>query len=160
MKIAVGSDERTCLTDWVVQELESSGTNVELHGALMPGGDSRWPDVARVVGEEVSSGRCQQGILFCWTGTGVSIGANKVPGVRAALCGDAETARGARLWNDANVLCMSLRLTSRQVAQEILDAWCATTGIDENERENIELVNRIDRQERWSKGSMVSESRR
>ena len=70
--------------------------------------------------------------------------ANKVPGVRAALCADAETARGARLWNDANVLCMGLRLTTPQLAREIIDAWSSTSGIDETERENIDQVNRMD----------------
>jgi ribose 5-phosphate isomerase B len=145
MKLAVGSDERTHLTDWVVKELETRGMEIELHGALKPGDDARWPEVARKVAEDVANGRCQQGILFCWTGTGVSMAANKVPGVRATLCTDAETARGARLWNDANVLCMGLRLTSPQVAQEILDAWSSTTQIDETERENIDQVNRMDK---------------
>jgi ribose 5-phosphate isomerase B len=69
----------------------------------------------------------QEGILFCWTGTGVSIAANKVWGIRAALCEDAETARGARLWNDANLLCLSIRRTSIPLAFEILQTWFATT---------------------------------
>ena len=144
MKLAVGSDERTGLTDSVVKELTAQGMEIQLYGALVKGDDARWPEVARKVAEEVSSGHCQQGILFCWTGTGVTMAANKVPGVRAALCSDAETARGARLWNDANVMCMSLRLTSPQVASEILDAWCSTTAIDDTESGNIELVNRMD----------------
>ena len=145
MKLAVGSDERTRLTDWMVQELEKRGVEVELRGALKPGDDTRWPEVGRKVAEDVANGRCQQGILFCWTGTGVSMAANKVPGVRAALCTDAETARGSRLWNDANVLCMSLRLTSPQVAEEILDAWTSTTTIDQAERENIDQVRLMDK---------------
>ena len=144
MKLAVGSDERTGLTDSVVKELTAQGMEIQLYGALVKGDDARWPEVARKVAEGVSSGHCQQGILFCWTGTGVTMAANKVPGVRAALCSDAETARGARLWNDANVMCMSLRLTSPQVASEILDAWCSTTAIDDTESGNIELVNRMD----------------
>ena len=144
MKLAVGSDERTHLTDYVVSELEARGVELELYGALRSGEDASWPEVARRVAEEVASGRCRQGVLFCWTGTGVSMAANKVPGVRAALCADAETARGARLYNDANLLCMSLRLTSPQVAQEILDAWSSTTRIDETERQNIERVNHMD----------------
>ncbi len=93
-----------------------------------------WPDVGEKVALEVSNGRANQGILFCWTGTGVSIAANKVPGIRAALCWDAETAKGARLWDDANVLAMSLRSTSPALAREILDAWFSsqpvTTGVD------------------------------
>ncbi len=93
-----------------------------------------WPDVGEKVALEVSEGRADQGILFCWTGTGVTIAANKILGVRAALCWDSETAKGARLWDDANVLAMSLRSTSPAVAKEILDAWFSsqpvTNGID------------------------------
>ena len=143
MKLAVGSDERTHLTDWIVEELRTRGMEVDLHGALKPGADSRWPEVARSVAGDVVGKHCDQGILFCWTGTGVSIAANKVPGIRAALCTDAGTARGARMWNDANILCMSLRLASQEVVREILDAWCSTTEIDESERQNIQRVNRM-----------------
>ena len=82
-------------------------------------------------------------MLCCWTGTGVSIAANKVPGIRAALCGDAETARGARRWNDANVLCLSLRATSEVVAKEILDAWFETKP-DASEAANVAKVNAMD----------------
>lgn len=145
MKISVGSDESTHLTDWVVKELETQGVEVHLHGALKPGDNPSWPTVAGAVALEVATGHCQQGILFCWTGTGVSMAANKVPGVRAALCTDAQTAKGARLWNDANVLCMSLRLISTELASEILDAWSSTTTIDESERENIQQVKGMDR---------------
>src|SRR6266516_1692914 len=122
MKIAVGSDERTPVTDSVVDHLRRGGL-----------------DVGREVGERVASGACEQGVLFCWTGTGVSIAANKVPGIRAALCGDAQTARGARKWNDANVLVMSLRATPEAVAKEICDAWLET-GPDEAERATIAKV--------------------
>jgi len=117
MRIAVGSDERTPVTDSVVEHLRRAGLDVELHGPLN-GRPMDWVDVGREVGERVASGACQQGVLFCWTGTGVSIAANKVPGIRAALCGDAQTARGARKWNDANVLAMSLRATPEAVAKE------------------------------------------
>ncbi len=138
MKIAVGSDERTHVTDAVVDHLRRVGVDVELHGPL----DDKpldWVDVGREVGERVASGACQQGVLFCWTGTGVSIAANKVRGIRAALCNDAATARGARKWNDANVLAMSLRSTPEAVAKEIVDAWLET-GPDEAERETIAKV--------------------
>jgi ribose 5-phosphate isomerase B len=143
MKIAVGSDERTHLTDFVIEELRKRGMEVELHGPL--GGEKLgWTDVAREVSERVSGGACDQGILFCWTGTGVSIAANKVPGIRAALCQDAKTAEGARKWNDANVLAMSLRATSPTVAAEILDAWLGA-GPEENEKRNIEKVSEIEK---------------
>ena len=133
MKLAVGSDEKTVLTDFVVEELKRRGHTATLSGPLK-GEAMGWPDVGEKVGLEVSSRRVDQGILFCWTGTGVTITANKVPGVRAALCWDAETAKGARMWDDANVLAMSLRSTSTAIAKEILDAWfsssAVTTGLD------------------------------
>lgn len=144
MRVAVGSDERAYVAEAVVQELEARRIEVELYGALKKGDSTQWADVARRVSERVASGRCQQGILFCWTGTGVSIAANKVPGIRAALCFDAETARGARRYNDANMLCMSLRLTSPPLAQEVLEAWLSTNELDEAERESIQLVNEMD----------------
>jgi ribose 5-phosphate isomerase B len=133
LKIAVGSDEKTVLTDFVVEELKKRGHNVRLFGPLK-GEAMGWPDVGEKVAVEVSRKRSHQGVVFCWTGTGVTIAANKVSGVRAALCWDAETAKGARVWDDANVLAMSLRSTSNAVAKEILDAWfsssAVTTGID------------------------------
>ena len=132
MRIAVGSDEKTRLTDFVVQELKKRGHEVELFGPLK-GEPLAWVEVGEQAALSVSRGDCQEGILFCWTGTGVSIAANKVPGIRAALCFDARTAEGARQWNQANILVMSLRLTSAVVASEILDAWFGTewgTGAD------------------------------
>lgn len=150
MRIAVGSDERTHVTDAVLEELRRRGHEVETLGPLsdLPTGQAgkplQWADVAREVAERVAAGGADQGVLFCWTGTGVSIAANKVPGVRAALCHDAETARGARLWNDANVLCLSLRSTSETVACEILDAWLSTDAPDPSEAENIEKVRALD----------------
>lgn len=126
MRIAVGSDERTSLTDSVVETLRDQNHEVILFGPLADQPNT-WPTVARDVAEAVAQGNADEGILFCWTGTGVSIAANKIPSIRAALCDDAETARGARLWNDANVLCLSLRRISHVVAQEILAAWRATT---------------------------------
>ena len=125
MKISVGSDERNPVTDAVVDELKQRGHEITLHGPLRDEVE-HWPGVARQVAEEVARGEAEEGLLFCWTGTGVSIAANKVPGVRAALCLDAETARGARIWNDANLLCMSLRSTSEAEAKEILESWFAT----------------------------------
>jgi ribose 5-phosphate isomerase B len=105
--------------------LRAHDHDVERFGALDPGQDDAWPSVGREVGEFVAHGHARYGVLCCWTGTGVSIAANKVAGVRAALCADAGTAKGAREWNDANVLCVSLRATSVPVAQEMLAAWFA-----------------------------------
>lgn len=125
MKIAIGSDERTHLTDIVVGEVRKRGYEVTLYGPLIDE-DEYWPEVARQVAESVAEGTADEGILFCWTGTGISLAANKVRGIRAALCADAQTARGARLWNKANILCMSLRATSEVIAKEILETWFAT----------------------------------
>src|SRR5262249_18181681 len=120
VNVAFGTDEHTSLTDAVRGDLEARGHVVMLTG------DGDWVEVGRAVGELVAMGRAATGVLFCWTGTGASIAANKVAGVRAALCTDAATAAGARRWNDANVLVMGLRLTTPDVAREILDAWLAT----------------------------------
>jgi len=110
MKLAVASDERTHLTDVVIEILHERGHQLTLFGPLKAE-ELLWPVVAQQLAESVISGKTQEGILFCWTGTGASIAANKVPGIRAALVHDAETAKGARWWNDANVLVMSLRAT-------------------------------------------------
>ena len=126
MKLAIGSDERSHLTDIVVADVQKRGHDVSLFGPLADEKEY-WPQVARQVAEAVVSGQVVEGILFCWTGTGVSMAANKVPGIRAALCDDAETARGARLWNKANVLCLSIRRTSEVEVIEILECWFSTT---------------------------------
>ncbi len=136
MKVVLGSDESNELTAAVIEELRRRGEDVELVGP--PAGDDiQWAEVGRKVGESVASGEADTGVLFCWTGTGASIAANKVSGVRAALCTDAQTAEGARKWNDANVLVMGLRLTSPTVAKEMLDAWFAAEP-DPAEKANID----------------------
>ena len=125
MKVVLGSDEKNDLTDAVEKDLRERGHEVSLVGP--PGGEAiEWAEVGHKVGESVAEGDADTGVLFCWTGTGASIAANKVTGVRAALCTDKQTAEGARKWNDANVLVMGLRLTSPTVASEMLDAWFAT----------------------------------
>ena len=136
MKVVLGSDERTPLTDAVAVDLEQRGHQVTLVGPLAGQDAIEWAEVGHRLGEVVSAGTADTGVLFCWTGTGASIAANKVPGVRAALCTDAATAAGARTWNDANVLVMGLRLTSPELAREMLDAWFATSP-DPREAANI-----------------------
>lgn len=139
MKIAVGSDERTATTDAIVVALVEMGHAVDLYG-LLNDEAKEWAEISEEVAIAVADGSADRGILFCWTGTGSSIAANKVDGIRAALCTDAETARGARRWNDANVLVMSLRLVTPVVAREILDAFLATDEVDPTEVANIERV--------------------
>ena len=134
MRIAFGTDERTEVTDAVEAHLEAAG-----HVVVDPRRDEPWPEVGRAVGEAVASGEADAGVVMCWTGTGVSIAANKVRGIRAALCTDVATAEGARRWNDANVLAMGLRLTTATTAIEMLDAFIGTE-VDESERSNIDDV--------------------
>ncbi len=117
MKIAVAADERTGMADAVVAELRKRGHEPIPHGALNDDERDDWAWASEAAARDVAEGRADQGIVCCWTGTGASIAANKVPGVRAALCGDAETADGARKWNDANVLALSLRATSEALLE-------------------------------------------
>jgi ribose 5-phosphate isomerase B len=117
VKIVIGTDEARPVVEHVAKHLRERGHEA----VVLP--VTTWADMAAGVGERVAKGEFDQGIVCCWTGTGASIAANKVKGIRAALCNDAETARGARKWNDANVLALSLRLLSEPVATEILDAW-------------------------------------
>lgn len=135
MRIAFGTDERTAVTDGIVEHLRAEGHEV----SVVADGEA-WAAVGTAVGEAVTSGDVDRGVVCCWTGTGVSIAANKVDGVRAALCTDAETARGARRWNDANVLALGLRLTSSTVAAEIVDAFVATDDVDPSERASIDRL--------------------
>ena len=126
MKLSVGSDERSSIVDFTLEYLAKKGYSLVYYGPESEGSDP-WPEVARQVAEDVVAGLSDEGILFCWTGTGVSLAANKVRGIRAALCADSETARGARLWNNANILCLSNRMISAPVAEEILDKWFETS---------------------------------
>jgi ribose 5-phosphate isomerase B len=139
--IAIGTDEHTPLVDSVTQYLDAKGIGYKLFDV------APWPEVAEKVARSVASGESDEGILFCWTGTGVSLAANKIPGVRAALCPDATVAAGARKWNHANVLVMGLSYTSPSLAGEILDAWFSTE-FDEDEVANVTRVAEIERSER------------
>jgi ribose 5-phosphate isomerase B len=125
MRISVAADERTGVADALVEEVRRRGHEAVLHGALNDEERDDWAWASEAAARDVAEGRADQGIVACWTGTGASIAANKVAGIRAALCGDAETARGARKWNDANVLALSLRTTSHAVLAEILEGWFA-----------------------------------
>ncbi|MEA2429814.1 MAG: ribose 5-phosphate isomerase [Thermoleophilaceae bacterium] len=144
MRISVAADERTGVADAVVEELRKRGHEPLVHGALSEGERDDWAWASEAAAREVADGAADQGIVCCWTGTGASIAANKVPGVRAALCGDAETARGARKWNDANVLALSLRTTSPALLDEILDAWFSAAPSEESDDvANIRHVDEI-----------------
>jgi ribose 5-phosphate isomerase B len=138
MKIAVAADERVGVADAVVEELRRRGHEPIVHGALSPEERDDWAWASEAAARDVAEGRADQAVVCCWTGTGASIAANKVPGIRAALCGDAVTADGARKWNDANVLAISLRATSEPELTEILDAWfAAEPSRDDDDRANV-----------------------
>ena len=122
MRIAVAADERNGIAETVLEELRRRGHEPLGHGALAEGERDDWAWASEAA-RDVAEGRAEQAVVCCWTGTGASIAANKVPGIRAALCADAATADGARRWNDANVLALSLRATSEAELAEILDAW-------------------------------------
>ena len=144
MKIAVAADERTGVADAVVDELRKRGHEPLVHGALSDSERDDWAWASEAAARDVAEGRAEQGIVCCWTGTGASIAANKVPGIRAALCADSETAAGARKWNDANVLALSLRTTSEALLGEILDAWFeAGPSDDEADVENVRHLDEI-----------------
>ena len=146
MRISVSSDMDEPVARTLVTELRRRGHDVVTHGALSPGDDPQWAVCSEAAAREVAEGAVDQAVVCCWTGTGASIAANKVPGVRAALCTDAYTADGARRWNDANVLALSLRLTSGPLLKEILDAWFAgEASEDAADRQNVRRVEELDR---------------
>jgi ribose 5-phosphate isomerase B len=144
MRIAISADERTGVAEAVAERLRERGHDVRLHGALADGERPDWAWASEAAARDVAEGRADQAVVCCWTGTGASIAANKVPGIRAALCGDAETAAGARRWNDANVLALSLRSTSDALLGEILEAWfAAEPSTDADDRANVAHVDEL-----------------
>ena len=130
MKIAVCSDEPYAVHDVLRSELEARGHEVVAFGSVADGREAPWVQTAEAAARAVADGRCDEGIFCCWTGTGIAMAANKVPGIRAALCTDPQTAQGARVWNHANVLALSNRLLGEHVLREILDAWFSTASDD------------------------------
>ena len=146
MRIAVAADERAGIAGAVVEELRRRGHEAIPHGALSDAERDDWAWASEAAARDVVEGRADQAVVCCWTGTGASIAANKVAGARAALCGDGPTAAGARRWNDANVLALSLRATSEAELSEILDAWFeAAPSAEPDDRANVEHVDEIGR---------------
>jgi ribose 5-phosphate isomerase B len=138
VRVAVAADELTGVAEALPGELRRRGHEPILHGAFAPDERDDWAWASAAAAEDVAEGRADQAVVACWTGTGASIAANKVRGVRAALCVDAQSASGARRWNDANVLALSLRLTSQAALGEILDAWFGgRPSAEPDDRENI-----------------------
>ena len=149
MRIAVAADERSALAQFLLEELLARGHQPLVHGALAEQERADWAWGSVAAAEDVIAGRAEQAIVCCWTGTGAAIAANKVAGVRAALCADAVTAAGARRWNDANVLALSLRAIGEGVLGEILDAWFATAAsAEQSDRANVERIAELDAERR------------
>jgi ribose 5-phosphate isomerase B len=141
MRIAYAADDENETTRAVVAYLGERGDEVI---RVPTSGD--WPDVGAAVGRAVTDGTAELGVVMCWTGTGTAIAANKVPGVRAALAWEPWIAKGARLWNDANVLAMSLKRLAPDVAVEVVTAFLETPEPDESEAANIARVGEMERQ--------------
>ena len=139
MRIVVGADDEGPVVETVVEALRSRDHDVTVLER------EQWPDVAAKVARAVAAGEADQGVLFCWTGTGTSMAANKVPGVRAALAWEPWIAEGARKWNDANVLVMSLKRTDPETARGIVDAWLSVEEPDPDEAANIARLGELDR---------------
>jgi ribose 5-phosphate isomerase B len=146
VKIALCSDEPYPVHADIAAELTRRGHEIVPFGAIATGHDAPWAPTAEAAATAIRDGVCDEGVFLCWTGTGISIAANKLPGIRAALCGDAGTAAGARVWNHANVLCLSNRTLSRDIAREILAAWFDTDPGDAGS-DGVEHLERLDR--RW-----------
>jgi ribose 5-phosphate isomerase B len=146
MRIAVAADERVGVAEAVIEQLRERGHEPIPHGVLAEGERDDWAWASEAAARDVADGRAEQAIVCCWTGTGASIAANKVGGVRAALCLDAQTAEGARKWNDANALAISLRATSEAELAEILDAWFGGEASgDAEDAANVEHLSEIER---------------
>lgn len=147
MRFSIAADELTGVAAGIAAALEARGHDVAArHGALAPDERDDWAWASESAARDVAAGVAEQGVVACWTGTGAAIAANKVAGIRAALCGDAETARGARRWNDANVLALSLRSTSEHELAEILDAWLeAGPSAEADDRANVDHLIEIER---------------
>ena len=145
MRFALAADEDTGVARALAAELERRGHEIcARHGALSESERDDWAWCSETAARDVAEGRADQAVVCCWTGTGASIAANKVPGIRAALCADAQTAAGARRWNDANVLALSLRTTTPALLAEMLDAWLvAEPSPEADDRANVAHLDEI-----------------
>ena len=142
MRVVFGADDENETTRAVTGYLAEAGHEVVLVTDL-----TAWPAIGAAVGKAVADGTVDLGVVMCWTGTGTAIAANKVPGVRAALAWEPWIARGARLWNDANVLAMSLKRLAPDVAVEVARAFLDTTEPDPEEAANVARLIALDRQD-------------
>ena len=145
MRVSLSADDLSGVAGAVAAAVEARGHEViARHGALEPSERDDWAWASEAAARDVADGRAEQAVVCCWTGTGASIAANKVAGVGAQRGADAATADGARRWNDANVLALSLRTTSAAVLDEILDAWFSgEPSAEADDRANVEHLAEI-----------------
>ncbi len=140
MKLVVASDEKTPLNEYVINYLKSLGHELLVKGDLdKPNG--KWADISIESAKLVTSGEVDQAVIFCWSGTGACMAANKVKGARAALCVSTEIAAIARKWNDANILVMGNSNTSNENAKGIIDTWFVTPFDEEGLNQAHKLDN-------------------
>jgi ribose 5-phosphate isomerase B len=155
MRIAICSDEPYPVHDLVRKLIEARGHSVVAFGSIATGNEAAWANVAEQAAASVAAGECDEGVFFCWSGTGISMAANKVAGIRAALCADPGAARAARIWNHANVICLSNRTLSTDMAKEILEAWfeteAGTAGAD-----GVSRLREVDERHRRSKADSTT----
>lgn len=151
MRVAFCSDEPYPVHAVIREELERRGHTVIAFGAIASGQTEPWAEVAEAAADAVALGACDEGIFLCWSGTGICMAANKVAGIRAALCTDAKTAEAARVWNHANVLCLSNRLLSQDLAREVLERWF-NTAPGKQGADGVEKLNAIDAKHRAKRG--------
>lgn len=149
MRIAICSDEPYPVHEVVLKLLEARGHSALRFGSVADGQEAAWAEVAEQAALSVASGECDEGIFFCWSGTGISMAANKVAGIRAALCADPGAARAARIWNHANVLCLSNRTLSSDMAKEIVETWLDTEPGNAGD-DGVQKLAAVDRRHRRS----------
>ena len=139
--IAIGSDHGGfALKQALMKHLEARGLAYKDYGTYTEA-SCDYPVYAKAVANAVASGECERGIIICGTGIGVSITANKVPGIRAALCGDCFSAEATRQHNDANILCMGARVTGEGLALKIADIFLDTPfSEDERHKRRISMI--------------------
>jgi RpiB/LacA/LacB family sugar-phosphate isomerase len=142
--IAIGSDHGGVeLKEFLVDHLRAHGKDVEDCGT-QGSGSVDYPDYGRAVSERVANGAAERGVLICTSGIGMSIVANKFPGVRAALVADLDTARLSREHNDANVLVLSGAKTAPALAREIIETWLATPFAGGRHQRRIDKITKVE----------------
>ena len=146
MKIAIGCDEAGYKLKETIKEFVQEKGHEVLDVGVYDESPILYPDNAVKVAELVAKGECQRGILICGTGIGMSISANKVPGIRAAVCHDPYSAERARKSNDAQIMCMGARVVGAELAKTLTDIWLHCEFAGGGSTEKVERINYYDNQ--------------